>query len=269
MRLGIVRDDVAKVYVQDVENTSQRNFSSQPKGQSRYFRKPTDAELAASLSSAPLSVRGSNTSATVNTSSNNVLKIRSSSSLAYTSITVTANAALAKTAIVIELNAAFTTNSLPFVASVRGVNQIQINSVGSNLGPSAALDIDATADGSSLNTAVGFTVGGTVLAGLAVSALKTAAYPTATTIDVSSATLVALSTFSLLTAGEQASLVDSIADQIAPSLEETGPVLLSFVKGTIAKLIDPSFQPGGDRSGLPAGVAAQALDDDGVTTFTL
>jgi hypothetical protein len=49
MRVAIVRSDIGNLYLSDVENTSQRNFSSEPIGQSRYFKKPTDAALIAIL----------------------------------------------------------------------------------------------------------------------------------------------------------------------------------------------------------------------------
>lgn len=270
MRLGFVRNDLSPIYLQDVENTSQRDASLQAKGQSRYFRKPTDAELTAVLNAtAFLSARGSNTAATVDTTSNRTLRIRVGASDAYTVIQVTANAALAKTTIVAELNAAFTTAGLPFVASVKGTNQLQIDTKGTNAGPSARLQIDTVGNGSTLSTAVGYAAGGVSLSGLAVSALKTAVYPTSTTINVASATIVALSTFASLTAGQQASIVNAVADLVAPKLAETGPVLRSFAYGTISKLVSSGFQPGGARIGLPIGPACAAVADDGSTPFVL
>lgn len=49
MRVAIVRTDLGHLYLDDVENTSQRHFSSEPAGQSRYFHRPSDAELTAVL----------------------------------------------------------------------------------------------------------------------------------------------------------------------------------------------------------------------------
>lgn len=284
MRVGFVRTDLSanspngRLYLSDVENTSQRNFSSEPKGQSRYFHKPTDAELAVPLNAwAILSIRGTDVVATVDTTVNDTLRIRVGASDAYTVIVISHNVALAKTTIVTEINAALLAAGLSskLVAAVRGTNQIQINSKApANSGPSARIQIDSVANGSTLNTAVGFAAGGTTVTGLSVAALKVVTYPTPTTVNVSSAAISALSTFSLLNAAELALLlngtnVNGVQDVIAPRLVETGPALLSFAFGIISKLRSATFQPGGVRIGLPAGVAAAILFDDGVSIFTL
>lgn len=270
MRVGIVRTDLGPgIYLADVENRSQRAFSMEPSGQSRNVRQPTDNELTATLNTvAFVSEVGSDTNATVDTSTNDTLRIRQSATEAYSVITVSAGASTAKTLIRNELNAGFKNNNLGFVASVVGTNQIQIDSVAPNSGPSAVLDIDTIANGSLLSTPLGFTDGVTVN-GLTVAALQTAVYPTSTTIDVSSATITALSTFSDLTAAQQTTLVDAIADDIAPQFVETGFALLSFVNGVMEKMVDTTFQPGGARVGLPAGLAAAILEDDGTTPFTV
>lgn len=269
MRLGIVRNDIRKVYLQDVEDTSRRDASLESKGQSRYFRKPTDAELQTVLNSyANLTIRGANNAATVDTTVANgtKLNIRTSPTAAFTQLTVTSNAALAKPQIVTELNNGFITAGLPLVARLSGTNQITIDTT--TKGANAYVEISAASPSTgALHTVVGLAAAAT--SPLTIAALKTAAYPTGTTIDVSTATLSALSTFSLMLAGAQSSLVTAIADAIAPKLAETGPVLISFTFGTISKLTSASFQPGGSRIGLPAGVAAQALADDGVTPFAL
>ena len=159
MRVAIVRSDLGHLYLDDVENSSQRNFSSQPAGQSKYFHKPTDAELTALLVAAG-------------------------------------------------------------VAST-------------NLG-----------------------------------ALKTAAYPTATPVDVSSATLGAVAGLTALSSGPQAARVAKLQDAMAPSLVETGAVLLAFAYGKLSKLKSAAFQPGAGRA-VPAGIAAAIVANDGTTPFTL
>ncbi len=160
MRIAIVRSDIGRFLLDDVENSSQRCFSSQPVGQSRYFTKPTDAQLTALLVGAGVSA--------------------------------------------------------------------------SNL-----------------------------------AALKAAAYPTSTTVDVSAATLGAVTGIVGLGAGPKAILVAKIADLIAPSIVETGPALLSFVYGKLSKLRSASFRPGGDRGIVVAGIAAAIVTDAGGTAFTL
>lgn len=277
MRVGIVRSDIGKVYLADVENRSQRNFSSQPAGQSRNFEKPTDAKLLAVLNAkAILSAKGDNTSATSNTTGgNNVLRIRTSSTSAYSVLTVTSNAALPKATLVADLNTAFANAGLPLRArlttSGADTNKVTIDTVAPNSGPTGYLQIDTAANGSTLNALLhsGWAVSPPTLTGLSVAALKTAAYPSATTIDVSTGTLSGLSTFVSMLLTERQALEAAIADSIAPSLVETGPVLLSFVHGQLSKLRSTAFQPGGARIGLPAGVAVAVVESDGSTPFTV
>lgn len=162
MRVGVVRSDISKVYLNDVENTSQRCFSSEPAGQSRYFHKPSDAELVA-------------------------------------------------------------------IETKYGVTQLL----------------------------------------LPVIALKAAIYPTPVTIDVSAATIQALPGIAALAPAQKAAITTEIQDLVAPKLVETGPALLSFVYGNLSKLRSASFQPGGLRIGLPAGVGVAILQNDCVTPFVI
>ena len=162
MRVAIVRSDIGSLYLDDVENTSQRCFSAEPAGQSRYFKKPSDAQFQAIL------------------------------------------------------------------------------------------------------TKYGISTGT-----LSVTTLKAAIYPTATTVDVSSATIQALAGITALSSTPKAACTAEIQDLTAPKLVETGPVLLSFVKGKLSKLASSSFQPGGARAGLPAGVGAAIVQDDGTTVYTI
>lgn len=162
MRVAIVRSDIAQIFLDDVESSSQRCFSAEPAGQSRYFKKPTDAQLQAILTSYSIS-------------------------------------------------------------------------------------------------------SGT----LSVATLKAAIYPTSTTVDVSSATIGALAGITSLGTDPKAACIAEIQDLVAPKLVETGPVLLSFVKGKLSKLRSSSFQPGGSRVGLPAGIAAAIVADDGTTAYTI
>jgi hypothetical protein len=276
MRVGIVRSDIGKVYLSDVESRSQRCFSSEPAGQSRNFAKPSDAQLLAVLNAkAILSAKGDNASATSNTTSgNNVLRIRASATASYTVITVTSNASLAKAQLVSEINTALVNAGLPIVATLLSgadANKVQFDTVAPNSGPGAKLQIDTTANGSTLNAALHSTWAGSPpnLSGMALATLQAAVYPSATTINVASATITALSTFASMQAAAQLSLVTSVQDAVAPALVETGPALLSFAYGVLSKLRSTSFQPGGARIGLPAGVAAAIVANDGSTVFTL
>jgi len=262
------------LHLDDLMPRNQYPYASQVAGQSRVIRKPSDDELAAAVAAypAPVFLLGSDTNAAVDTSVNDTLKIRASLQDAYTSIAVTAGAATAKTTIRDDLNTAFTSNALPFIASVVGTNQIQITSVAPNVGPGALLDIDTVANGSILNTPLGLADGATVTgsstAGL-VSDIKTAVYPTAVTIDVSQATVVgANADFTNLSAGDKTALTAAIAELVAPYFVETGDVLNSFANGKLSVARVATFRPDGDRAGYPTGIAVAAVADDGSTPFT-
>ncbi len=265
MRVAAIRSDLSRIYLSDVENRSQRNFSSEPAGQSRYFEVPTDAEfVSGSLRYAVISVRGSNSSASVDTDPNDTLRIKTSASGSFHIITVTSGNTTAKTVIRDDLNAAFIDAGLGLFATVVS-NRIQIDSLIG--GPTAYIEVDTVGNGSTLNTAIGLADGAT--SGLSISDLKTAIYPTSSTVDVSSTTILALSTFSLLSTDKQDRLVDATADLVAPTLVETGLTLLSFAYGVLSKLRSVDFQPGGDRIGLPTGPAVACVEDDGSTPFSL
>lgn len=276
MRIGVVRDDMGRgLHLDDLMPRNQYPYASQVAGQSRVIRKPSDAELAAAIGSypAPAATTGTDTNANVDTSVNDTLRIRTSPSATYTVIAVTAGAATAKTTIRNDLNAAFTSNSLPLVADIVGTNQIRIRTTSPNVGPSAYLQIDSVANGSTLNTPLGFAVGGVVATGTATSTLvtdvKTAVYPTAVTIDVSQATVVAANAaFAGLSAGDQAALTAAIAELVAPYFVPTGDVLNSFANGKLSVLRVAAFRPDGDRAGYPTGIAVAAVEDDGSTPFT-
>lgn len=276
MRAGIVRTDLGKgVYIADIESRSQPSYSASKNGQSRQLRRPTDAELTAAIASvpAPVQITGTNTAATVDTTSDRTLRIRTSPIAAYNVIDVTANAALAKTTIRDELNAAFAAAGLALSASIVGTNQIRITSTGTNAGPTAYIQIDSVANGSTLSTAVGFTVGGVTAQGVALAtllaAIKAAVYPTSTTINVAQATIVGANAgFALLSGGNQTVLATKVADLVAPKLIETGDVMRSFAIGVLSKLRSATYRPDGDRVGLPTGVAIAVVDDDGSTVFS-
>jgi hypothetical protein len=273
MRVGIVRSDVGKLYLSDVENKSQRNFSSQPKGQSRYLSKPTDAQLATMLGTvAFLTTLGSVGAATFNTAgtaNGTKLNIKTAAAQPFTQITVTSGAAVPIATIVADLNRGFTNAGLGLHARADGTNHVAIDTTAK--GPGAYFRIDAASPSAgALQTVLGITVGvGAAVNGLTIAALKTAVYPTAVTVNVATATITALSTFANMASADKTALVTAIANTIAPRLVETGFALRSFAYGVISKVASSTYQPGGARIGLPAGIGAAVVADDGSTPFTL
>jgi len=269
MRIGVVRSDIPKIYLSDLENTSQRNFSSEAAGQSRYISKPTDAKLAAVLAiHGSVAVLATDTAASVNTSTNNTLRIRRGAADTYQVVVVTTGAAVTKVQLVADLNAAFATSGLAVSASISGTNQVLLTSTGTNKGVDSRLQIDSAANGSTLSTALGFNVAGVTLTGLSVAALKAAVYPTATTINVATATITALGSINSLAAAQKASLVLAVQDAVAPSFSATTRLNKSATSGVLSKLTSASFRPGKGVTGLPAGICVAMVQDDGSTVFT-
>ncbi len=270
MRIGIVRTDIARIYLSDIENASQRDFSSQPKGQSRYFVHPTDAQLTAVLNKYALAtLLGTNTSTFNTTGSNGTkLNIRTSTSGSYVQVTVRSGAAVTAAQIVSDLNLSFKNAGIAALARVAGTSVAIDTTVG---GPGVNLDLDAsTPSTATLQTVLGLST--SPVAGVTLAALKSAIYPTATTVNVASATIIALGGAGglvNLSAAQQAAVVGAVQDLVAPRLVETGPAIRSLAFGILSKMASPTFQPGGARSKLPAGIACVVLADDGSTSFVL
>jgi hypothetical protein len=265
MRIGIVRTDIAHVYLSDVENASQRDFSSQPKGQSRYFVHPTDAQLTAVLNKYALAtLLGTNTSTFNTTGGNNTkLNIRTTPAGSYVQVAVRSGAAVTAAQIVSDLNLAFKNAGIAALARVAGTSVAIDTTLG---GPGVNLDLDPSSpSAATLQTVLGLSTA--AVPGVTLSAVKSAVYPSATTVNVASATITALASFSNLSAAQQAALVGAVQDLVAPRLVETGMAVHSFAYGILSKMASPSFQPGGSRSKLPAGIACVVLADDGVTPF--
>jgi hypothetical protein len=97
---------------------------------------------------------GTDTSANVNTSVNNTLRIRVGSAYnVYTVMTVTVGASTAKTTIQDDLNNNAWFSGLGLVASITGTNQLTISDTGTS---NFYIEIDTAANGSTLNTSCGF-----------------------------------------------------------------------------------------------------------------
>ena len=141
MRVGLIRQDLSRIYLDDVENTSQRDFSSQPPGQSRYFEYPSNNQLTSVLNQyAFLSLLGSGASypVSITTGSNDTLFIQTSSAAAGTTSLVVPAGSYSAAAMVATLNPLFVNNGLQVVASVQG-GQIQLDTIApSNVTPSFA-----------------------------------------------------------------------------------------------------------------------------------
>lgn len=267
MRIAIVRTDIQKIYLSDIENSSQRDFSSEPKGQSRYFVHPTDAQLTAVLNQYALATLvGSNTQNFDTTGSNGTkLNVRTTAAGAYKQVTVRSGLAVTAAQIVADLNVGFRDQGVAALARVAGTAVAIDTTAG---GPNVSLQISASLPSTAtLQTVLGLST--TAVPGVTLSALKAAVYPTATTANVAQATILALGSLNDMSTAAKAAVVAAVQESVAPRLVETSLVLRSFSYGVIASLKSPGFRPGGSRSGLAAKAAAYVLADDGSTIFSL
>ena len=265
MRLATVRTDMGPFFVADIESRSQRCFSSEPPGQTRYFEKASDAALTDVLNTyGKLTIAATDNGATIDTSTNTTLLLTDSSTAAHVTVTVTSSATLSKAALVTSLNSQFATLGLNLNARLQdGTNRLRIDTAGSNIGLGAYVDANSTALAVALGLSLTAVSGTTML-----TALKAIIYPSASTVALQNGDIDGVLSFANLSTADLATLCDAVRDAAAPELVETGPVLLSYVYGQISKFAGATFQPGGDRAGYPAGAAFVVLADNGAT-FTL
>lgn len=266
-----VRSDLGSIYINDIENRAQRNFSSEPAGQSLYVKMPVSADWEALLdSNGYVSLKGTNTSATVATNAGaNVLLIKDSAAGSNVTISVTSGAAVTKATIAADLNAGFLSNNLALSAHVIS-NRLCIETTGANKGASAYLKVDSA---STLETVLGLDT--SAVTAVSVGALTSVVYPGAGQANVSADALATITAFSGLSSAKLEALEDAVQALASYSLVETGPVLLSFVYGTLSKLSASGFLPG-SQSGvanshvtLPSGAAVVCLENDGSTVYAV
>ena len=270
MRIGVIRSDVEKIYISDVESRVQRDFPIEPPGNSRYVHKPSDDELrAVMLRRAVLTLNGINQAVSVNTThGNNILRIKLKNGT-WQSISVTAGAAVTKVQIANDLNVAFRDLGLQLHARVFTRTGLPIRKflMIDTVYPSSGLDIpelsiDKASNGSTLNPIVGFTDNAT-LSALSLTDLKHTLYPS-NTVDVSAASVKLLSTFDYMDAAAFVEMWTALAEVVAPEVVFTGRAVWSFQSGTLSHLASSAYKP----RGLPTGAAVVILNDDGVTPIS-
>lgn len=102
----------------------------------------------------PAVIVGIDTLVSVDTTTNHTLRARDNPSSPFSSFVVTAGPTTSKTVIRDNMNAAFVSLSLNLVASVVGVNQIEV------VGTTGYVEVDSVSNGSTLDSAVGFSAAG-------------------------------------------------------------------------------------------------------------
>jgi len=254
----------------DLEPVSQFNPPVEAKGQERNIGRPTTAKLDVVLSGstgAGAIIQGSDISGsfplTIN-GTNNVLKVRTTSSAAYSTVTI-ANAAYANiTNLIAAINAALLGSG---VSAFTGVGSGQRVSFEGPKGSSAYVETATIAN--SAYTALGLTA--TIRTTPSSATFITALNPISGTLNVSNTAINAVGSgnnanaLSLVPAARGTQT--AIADAIAPKFAETPVVIDSWLVGMIAEYRSASYNPD-SRRGLVSGAAIAVVADDGSTTFT-
>jgi len=277
MRLAVIRGDLpGPIHLLDLETVSQQNFPIEPRGQELYIGRPTAAEIEAvlgnSTSGAGATIQGSDISGnfpiTIN-SSNDDLKIKTSSSASFTTVLVAQAAYANITTFLAAINAALVAGGVGVTARL-GTGSGQRVALESNTkGVNSYVEIDTTGNGSVFDTPAGLTAGARTMP--AASAYITALNPVNGTLDVST---TAINAVGASTNSNALSLIPStrgthtaLAEAIAPRVVETSVAIDSWLVGMISEYRSASFNPD-SRRGLPSGAAISVVQDDGSTPFT-
>ncbi len=279
MRVGVIRGDLpGPVFLADLESISRRNPPTEPPGQEAYVSRPTVAELEAVLSSSTVGagavIEGSDIVGTfpitIN-AANDDLKVRTSSTAAYTTVLVP-NAVYATLA---SLLAALNTVLGPLgIVARQGTGSGSRVAIEGPYGVSSYIGVDSVVGGSVANTPLGFGALALVRTQLSAATIITGTLPVAGPLDVSTATLDALGA---TTAAGALALIPSargtheaLADAIAPQFIETTVAIDCFLVGYLSDLLNVNFTPDSRRvPPLTPGPAVTVVEDDGVTLFSV
>lgn len=271
MRVGVIRGDMpGPVFLADLEDVSQWNPSTEPRGQERYLSRPDLTLVGAALSAnVPASRKGTIDLAgalpiTVVLGASDVLQIRVDPLAGYTSCTVAAAAYPSIATFLVAVNAAIAASAM------KGLVTASVDETGHYFvlrttakGTGAYLGVNVLAT-STLNTLVGFANPAFAFT------VPTAATVISTTLPVGGPLDVRLVTLgTLLGGGTTTAERNAVADTIAPRFIETEVVIKSFQVGYLADLRNALFNP--DPNRLPAianGPAITCTLDDGWTVYT-
>lgn len=268
MRVAVIRGDLpGPVFLADLEDVSQYNPPTEPRGQERYLSRPTSASFGAAMAlNAPASL-GSTANITfpvVITGLNQTLKLRQSALDAYTSYLIPTGSYANITLLLAAINAALSSLGT-FVAVPLGTaptTRIALQTTAK--GAASRIQYDTTAGGSTANTPLALAAGGANFTVPAASTVITATVPVGGPVDVSQATIR-----TQLGSGLTEAQWTALQNALAPLLVETDAVLKSFQVGYLADLRNAAFNP--DPNRLPpiaSGPAIAVVADDGTTLFT-
>jgi len=265
MRVGVIRGDIpGPVTIEDVEQVSRFNPTTEPVGQVRHIERPdpdqVDAALPASTLLGTVDISGG---ATVVVATSDDLLIKTDSGAGFDTATVAAAAYATGQALVDAINAALVAAGSLAVASLDETGTFLVLS-SPDAGEGSYIEVESTGGGSNINALVGLAGGGDSFTMPAATAVITALMPVGGPLDVSDATMDT-------TVGEglTAAQRSALADTIAPQFVETDVVIKSFQVGNLSAYASATWNP--DPNRLPPianGAAISVVEDDGTTAFT-
>ncbi len=267
MRVGVIRGDMpGPVFLADLEDVSQWNPPTEPRGQERYLSRPDLTLVGAALTDfIPASRKGTldiSAGVTVVVAVSDVLQIRVDPLAGYTSCTVVAGVYTAA-AFIVAVNAAIAASAMSglVTASLDETSKyFVLRTTAQGAGAYLGVNVLAT---STLNTLVGFANPAFAFTVPTATTVITTTLPVGGPLNVSDATLTTLLGGGITTAEKSA-----VADTIAPKFIETDVVTKSFQVGYLADLRNALFNPNPSaKPPLTPGPAITVVQDDGTTPF--
>jgi len=290
MRIAVIRDDLpGPLVLSDLEPVSQYTPTYEPRGQEGYLSRVTEADIEAVLADSSVgagaATQGSDISGsfplTITGSSNDVLRLKTSSGASFTDVTLTAGAQADLDALLANINAALVTAGLDIVAQQGPGSGDRVQLESTVRGVDSYLELDTVGNGSTANTDLGLTDGARDMPSAADYITDTA--PSGGPLDVSVATIEAVGTSTNASAlaiiPDDRGTAAAIADAVAPQFADTDVAVDSFLVGVLAGYRSANFNPDPRRGAVYSslaiadGAAIDVVEDDGSTsaasTYTL
>lgn len=273
-RIGVIRADVSPLQIDDLEQVSRHNPSTEPSGQERVVRRPTVAEVEAVLadetSGAGAAIEGGTISFNlVVGAGNDAIRLRTAASDAFVVYLIAQTTYTALADLVTAINVAISGSGIT-CAENRAGDGIILES--DTKGVDSYVESDTVANGSEANTDLAIT-NGEVRTMVPAATLITDTLPVGGPLDASGATIeasgAATAASSLAPIPVARGTTEAVADAIAPQFFETAVFIESFQVGTISGFASASFNPDSRRvPPLADGAACEVVEDDGSTAFT-
>jgi hypothetical protein len=272
MRVGVIRNDLrGPLLIADLESVSNQNVPVDPPGQVRYLSLPTaagiEALLAGATTGAGATITG--TALTFNIvidGTNNLLRLRTSSTGTLTNYTIASGTYTNITTLVAAINTAL------FGSGVRAFNGGSSNVVLESTTHGVGSYLENASVANDANTILNI-ADGVVRTMPAASAYLTAAGVPGGPLNVSAATLAGVgagSNTNALTPHNAAGLTRGLAplqDYIAPNFADTPVAIDSFLYGMLSEYRSANFNPDTRNPAETAGAAIAVVESSGSTAY--